>query len=67
MMIEEKTRSLVTVLIFFCIHSLQLREPNACKALTIQDDNSALFYSLGTLCYPGTEKLTQAPLGPQRG
>ena len=42
MITEENTRSLVTVLILFCSHSLRLREPNACEALTILDDTSAL-------------------------
>ena len=32
----------MTLLIFLYNHSLQLREPNACKALTILDDTSAL-------------------------
>jgi hypothetical protein len=55
-MTDEKTRSLVAVLIFFCNHSLRLSEPKACEALTILEDTSALLLQSWTLCYPDTGK-----------
>ena len=66
-MTEENTQSLVTVMVLFCSHSLRLRETNACEALTILDDTSALLLQSWDTMLPRYWKVDTGSTGSSDG
>ena len=66
-MTDEKTQSLVVVLILFCNHSLQLSEPKACEALIILEDTSALLLQSWDTVLPRYWKVDTGSTGSAAG